>query len=173
MKEIWKDVVGYKGIYQVSNFGRVKGIDRVGGNNHTYKEKILKPQAHTHGYFQVTLNNKSKKTKVYIHRIVLEAFEGSCPPEMECNHKNGNKRDNRLSNLEYCTRSDNHIHAYRILGKKAPRGENHNGSKLTEKDVRRIRKSKDTVRSLVNLFQVSEQTIRDVLKKRRWNWLDD
>lgn len=95
--EEWKDVVGYEGRYQVSNLGRVR-------NKHYI---ILAPQLTHAGYYKVTLFDGKKKGKL-IHRLVMEAFVGQS--ELQVNHKDFNKINNQLSNLEYTTSKENIRH---------------------------------------------------------------
>lgn len=107
--EMWMPIVGYEGIYEVSNFGRVK-------SNKFGKERILKPYD-CHGYREVDLrlNNKSKRFRV--HRLVAVAFIPNQNPEIKTfiNHKDGNRGNNHVDNLEWCTQSENVEHAYRVL----------------------------------------------------------
>lgn len=100
--EEWKDVVGYEGRYEVSNLGRIKNKE----------DKILVPQLTRTGYYKVTLFNGKKKGKL-IHRLVMEAFVGQS--ELQVNHKDFNKINNQLSNLEYTTSREN-IHHFRNSG---------------------------------------------------------
>ena len=93
--EIWKDVLGYEGLYVVSSLGRVKSV-KTG--------LIRKPYDSGHGYKNVALwKNGRYKTK-YIHRLVVEAFIGAISKGLEVNHKDEDKRNNTLDNLEICTR---------------------------------------------------------------------
>ena len=100
MLEEWKDIVGYEGLYQVSNLGRVKSLR---------KNKIRKPTANSRGYKQVDLWKSGKVTHTSIHRLV--AFHFLEVPvnykEMEVNHKDEDKTNNRADNLEWCTRKYN------------------------------------------------------------------
>lgn len=109
MKEIWRDIVGYKGQYQVSNLGRVKSlyINNYDINTKTFKkierERILKPHDNKKGYLIVKLNKKSCK----VHRLVAEAFIPNPNNLPQVNHKDENKENNRASNLEFCTNKYN------------------------------------------------------------------
>lgn len=115
MKEEWKDIVGYEGLYQVSNLGRVKSFDKVVKNaKGTYikKERYLKPQKISNGYFIVGLYKNKKHKNIYIHKIVAEAFLDNSNCYEEINHIDGNKENNVFSNLEYCSRNYNQKHSY-------------------------------------------------------------
>lgn len=109
--EVWKDIKGFEGWYQVSSFGNVRRIAPVNGS---VRCKNLKPWVNTRGYSYVTLNVHCKKTVFRLHRLVAEHFIGdSLPEETDVNHKDGNKQNNSASNLEWCTRSENMKHAIR------------------------------------------------------------
>ena len=120
MNEVWKDVSIYKG-YQVSNLGRVrrlKDVITVVDNKRTYQktinEKVLKPTINNCGYSCVWLRDLNNKEKRYckVHRLVAEAFLPSLAENLDVNHINGIKTDNRLENLEWSTRSENVKHAW-------------------------------------------------------------
>ena len=112
-KEIWKDVIGYEGLYQVSNLGRVKSLDKICGNRKgVIKSKLLNFQDNGKGYKNVNLYNNKKNKCVYIHRLVAGAFLAKIEGKECVNHIDGNKSNNSLENLEWCTRSENMKHAY-------------------------------------------------------------
>lgn len=113
MEEIWKDIEGYEGKYQVSNLGKVRSLDRKTGN-HPRKGKVLKPCANRNGYLAVNLYNKNTNREARsIHRLVAQTFIANPDCKPEVNHKDGNKQNNRVSNLEWCTGSENKIHAHK------------------------------------------------------------
>lgn len=117
MKEVWKDIPGYEGIYQVSCEGRVKSLSReiIGKNNKKkqIKERIMKQQLFNTGYYKVRLTDCKGVTKnKLVHRLVLLTF--LYHSEKVVNHKDGIKTNNKLSNLEYVTSSENNKHAYNI-----------------------------------------------------------
>lgn len=121
--EEWKDIKGWEGIYQVSNTGKVKSLDRVIKNQYnintkkfdlqrTVYGKILKPTVNPNGYYQVTLSRPGHKRKqVSIHRLVAEAFIPNPDNLPMINHKDENKLNNRVDNLEWCTQAENIKHS--------------------------------------------------------------
>lgn len=110
MKEIWKDIKGYEGIYQVSNLGRVKSLYIVSNlyKKKFYKERILKPKKDKNNCLRIELwKNKNHKT-VLVHRLVATTFlEDLINTNMTVNHKDGNRLNNRVDNLEWLSREDN------------------------------------------------------------------
>lgn len=117
MTEEWRDVPGYEGCYQINSSGVVKSLDRrcvstKGWVQHTIG-RVLKPQRCTNGYMFYPLCKDGVVKQHLIHRLVLSAFVGKS--ELEVNHKDGNRENNNLDNLEYVTRHENQIHAFRVL----------------------------------------------------------
>lgn len=103
MKEIWKHIIGFEGIYQISNIGRVKSLERKVGHR-LLKEKILSPTINNtkDGYLQINLSINKKRYPKLIHRLVAEAFIEN-PNNLPCiNHKDENKINNNVDNLEWC-----------------------------------------------------------------------
>ena len=107
--EIWKDIEGYEGYYQVSNFGNVRSVDRVieysDGVKRLRKGRILKPYKNRDGYLTCDLRKNSKHKISKIHRLVSEAFIPNPSNLPEVNHKDEDKTNNCVDNLEWCTRS--------------------------------------------------------------------
>lgn len=116
MKETWKDISGYEGLYQVSNFGRVKSLSKYCGNRPT--EERLCSQHFLRGYKRVTLCKNNILKHKQVHRLVAEAFIPNTDNKPQVNHKNGIKDDNRMDNLEWVTVNENLNHALNILKKK-------------------------------------------------------
>ena len=108
VNELWKDVKGYEGLYQVSNYGRVKSLTRTMVDNRctrTFKGQLLKPMTHNgkQPYLYVSLSKCGNIKKVFIHRLVAETFLHNLDNKPQVNHKDGNARNNLVSNLEWVT----------------------------------------------------------------------
>lgn len=116
MEEVWKDIAGYEGLYQVSNKGRVKSLSRrriVGWANYISKEKIIRPATHRQGYKYVCLYNNDGRKIFKIHRLVAMAFIPN-PNGFGCiNHKDENPSNNSIENLEWCDHSYNNRYGTR------------------------------------------------------------
>jgi len=171
-QEIWKDVIGFEGNYEISNLGRLKGlaIPKNLKNNYTYikPELILKLYKINSGYFCAGLHKDGKSKTHLIHRIVATAFISNPENKTDVNHKNGIKDDNRAENLEWCTHSENLIHAHKIGLKKPTVGEKANGSKLTEEQVLHIRNSKLSRKQLQIMYNIQLNTISNIINRKTW-----
>lgn len=110
MKEIWKDIKGYEGLYQVSNMGNVKSLNY----RHTGKERILRPMVIRNGYLIVTLYKNGKCKRLLVHRLVLMTFAPiNNMDKLDVNHRDENKKNNNLDNLEWCDRKYNNNYGTR------------------------------------------------------------
>lgn len=111
--EIWVDVKGYENLYLVSNYGRVKSLERYSRyNNRRYQTKIIKCHYNTKKYLDVELSNNEFRNRYRIHRLVAEAFIPNPENKPQVNHKDGNKANNHVDNLEWCNNSENQKHAF-------------------------------------------------------------
>lgn len=125
MEEIWEDIAGYEGLYQVSNFGRIKSLERIifhsDGKKTIHNERMLCPSFDKFNYLNVclTIDKKTKNHKV--HRLVCLAFSENKYGKRTVNHIDGNKSNNNLSNLEWATDSENIKHSYFIGLRKNPK----------------------------------------------------
>lgn len=166
--EIWKDVVGFEGLYSVSNLQRVRSEKRK-SNNHwtTVCERILRAGKHSFGYPKFTLCKDGKFHYVQLHRLVAEAFIPN-PNNLPCiNHIDNNPLNNAIENLEWCTWSFNSRYAYK-QERLSKVGEKNHMSKLSEKEVLEIFNSKEGRQILSKRYNVSFQTVYDIRVGRRW-----
>lgn len=173
-KEEWKDISGYEGLYQVSNLGRVKGLDRVvktkNGRTQSKKGMVLKNKLGTSGYHYVILYKDNKPKTIMNHTLVAYEFIGERPEGNDICHIDGDRFNNKLINLRYDTRAENFIDVYRV-GKKNPNG------KLTIDEVleiRRLRKERSyTYAELSKKFNISESQISAIVSRKSYKWLND
>lgn len=178
MKEIWKDIPDYEGLYQVSNLGNIKSFPKRYKNRYGYlirKEIILSPSKDRKGYLNICLTKNKKKKVIKVHRLVLNAFIGKS--DLQCNHKNCIKNDNCLENLEWVTAKENMQHARKNNLIAHMRGENNGFSKLTNSQVCRIKFIRDHFNvergywiKLSKALNVSQGAISHVKVNRNWNY---
>lgn len=160
-KEIWRWVNGYEGLYMVSDHGRVMSAPKPNHYGH-----IMKPKKTRAGYMAICLSKNNEKKHRLIHRLVAEAFIENPEGKAEVNHKNGNRADNSVENLEWATRSENVRHAYRVLGKKPNKpwlGKPQLHRRIfNNEQVREIRASSLGSRKLAEAYGVSHTTIKNI-----------
>lgn len=167
--EIWKPVVGYEGLYEVSNLGRVKS--KIIGPRNKDGELILSG-GDVRGYRQVILCKDGKHRSGLVHRLVALAFIGEPPDSRsEVNHKNFDKADNRPGNLEWLSSGDNNRHSAKVIPRL--RGEEIAWSnKLTAEQVLEIRAryipQKVGINQLAREYGVSGPTIHAIIHRRKW-----
>ena len=176
-KEKWKWIPGYKGYYKASDQGRVRSVSRPvvdkNGMDKLLKGRMLKasPSSKTDRRM-VGLSKNGKVKSFYVHQIVLRTFVGKCPLKMECCHNNGNASDDRLKNLRYATHKSN-IEDRELHGT-VPRGEDNVSSKLTLKEINKIRKtyfgdpSATSYAKLAKKFHTNPAAIGCIVNYDRW-----
>lgn len=126
MKENWKDIKGFEGLYQVSDLGNIKSLGNGSSTDSRTKQvRILKLQLKKTGYLQVKLCKEGRSFYKRPHRLVAEAFIYNPENKKEVNHINGIKNDNRVENLEWCTSSENQIHSFKNGLQKIYKGKDH------------------------------------------------
>lgn len=180
MSEFWKDIEGYKGIYKISNLGRVKTLERTVLFGHTkrlLKEGVRTPVKSKEGYWVITLSNKRKKKLFSIHRLVATHFIPNPNNYPEVNHINGDKEDNDSRNLEWCTRRQNIEHAH-TTGLTKQNGVDSHWAKLTNEQVISIRsiyknEEKVTYKDLAKKFEVSEGIIGRVVRRESYKMTEE
>lgn len=121
--EVWKDIKGYEGRYQISSLGRVKSLPKKMGRGvgYTTNTRLLKHAVNRNGYCILNLCKGGKVTFKQVHRLVAEAFIPNTENREQVNHINGIKTDNRAENLEWCTNGENQAHRHKVL-KQVPYG---------------------------------------------------
>lgn len=124
-----RPIKGYEGRYSVDNFGIVYTTRRRGSTG-----GVLPQRLNSTGYYRVDLQDKNKRRSVFVHRLVAEAFIEKEPSRDFVNHKDGNKLNNRVDNLEWCTRSENIVHAYKtgLMHEVHVSGDDHPNSKISD-----------------------------------------
>lgn len=164
--EIWKPVVGYEGLYEVSDQGRVRSLDKRvlcrGGKTRRIPGRMLKPQKHSAGYSHVRLCERT----LLIHALVLAAFVGPRMAGRDCAHGNGIKTDNRLCNLRYATKSENQMD--RVAHGTSGRGARNPMAKLTAQQVAEIRASGQMQKALAAKHGVRQSQISRIKLGQRW-----
>ena len=154
MEEIWKDVKGYEGLYQVSNLGRVKRVET---------DRILKPLKHTKGYYRVDLSKNGSQSKKFIHRLVAQVFIPNPDNKSQVNHIDENKTNNLVSNLEWMTAKENLNHGTRTDRMAKTKSISIIATNLTTGESQEFKSTKECVRQL----DLNSGNITSVLKDRR------
>lgn len=167
--EMWKIAPKFNRYIAVSNMGRIA----ITAIYPSYRRgQLVKQTTGNDGYvyFYISLNRRTYRKSS--HRAIASAFFGICPEGKEVNHIDGNKKNNTISNLEYVTRSENHQHAFDMLGRKSPIGEKNGSSKLTTTEVVLIRKLYDSgnysFSNLANKFSVTKMSISKIVHRKTW-----
>jgi len=173
MEEIWKEIKGFNGLYEVSNLGGVRSWKKV-PSGILDKPKIKSLSTANNGYKRVRLSKESKAKHYTVHRLVAEAFLKNSDTKESVNHIDSDKTNNCVDNLEWCTFSDNMKHSYKN-GRTSPfsKGESHVGSKLTKKDVIEIKKKLSeglrTQKEISNIFNVNQSIISCINTGKYWS----
>jgi len=163
--EVWKSIINYEGLYEISNYGKIKSYPRQGSCG-----KILKSYTEKDGHLRTYLYKNNVKKAYLIHRLVLETFVGPCPIGMESCHNDGNPGNNFIRNLRYDTSKNNMQD--QIKHKTRARGHNCGASKLNEIKVRVIKRLLEdnylTIIEIAKIFKVCRQHIYNIKKKKIW-----
>lgn len=173
MRELWKDIPGYIGIYKISNLGSIKSLVRKGRRT----EIILEPGMDSDGYLHTSLRKNNIGVTRKIHRLVLETFVGLRSRGMVARHLDGNRQNNRLDNLTWGTMIENAQDAVRhgtSPGFKS-HGTNNGQAKLTKLEVVKIKQlldlQKHSQREIAKMFDVSFQTICLINLGKIWKYV--
>ena len=161
--EIWKDIKGYEGMYQISNFGRVKSLNRtinIGEKSKRFQpETILKACEGTKGYLLVSLYKNNKHKMKRVHRLVAEHFLPNPQNLIFVNHIDENKRNNKVENLEWCTCQYNNIYGKRLQKVRKP---------ILQLDLNGnlIKEWESAVKAKLEL-KISNKSISEVCRRKR------
>jgi len=174
--EVWKDIKGYEGYYQVSSLGYVKSLSktiiRKDGKPLNVKGGLLKQNLQRSGYQYVKLCSHDGQISYSVHRLVAKAFKSNPENKPQVNHINGIKTDNRAKNLEWCTAKENVQHSIAMGLHNNYGGENSPFAKLTENQVIEIRNKyiphRYTAKKLANEYNISEGGIRAIIYRESW-----
>lgn len=178
MKEVWRDIEGYEGLYQVSNKGNVRSLDRdtehpIGSGRFAKRKGRVLKASNRAGYPSVMLTNGKSRKTFTVHRLVAIAFIPNCGDLPCVNHKDGNKENNHSSNLEWASYMDNSVHAV-STGLVNNNGHRNTQSKLTEDQVKEIRELHTprhkmySSEALGKKYGVSDVTICNIINNKTW-----
>lgn len=171
-EEVWRSVPMTEGYYEASTYGRIR---RAIPSRGAKPGRIMAQRANNSGYLLVMLWIKNKATCRLAHRLVADAFLGPLSDQIEVNHIDCCKTNNRIENLELVTRSENLHHASETYG--AYRGKRNAQTKLNEQQVRDIRSLHSSsglgYKKIGKMFGVSWGAIRDIIKRHSWAWVEE
>lgn len=166
-KEEWKSIPRYDDYY-ASSLGRIK-------SKRFNRSKILKPNTNCKGYLYLTLCKNKIRKSMTVHSLISLTFIGNRPSNFDINHKDGNKKNNYIDNLEYCSRSDNMKHAFNTGISKPVVGSRNGKSKLTGSQVIRIKELLNMgcvfQHTIAEAFGVHKSTIGSIKTGLTWSWL--
>lgn len=175
MKENWKPIKGYEGLYEVSNFGRIRSLDRIDSLGRIKKGQELKPNFDGRkNYLHVNLSKNGKKKSVQVHTLVANAFCNNPNKYNEINHIDECKTNNRAENLEWCTRSYNNSYGTlkdSKLGEKNPQNKIDKSAALYIKRNYKPRDKKFGAIPLAKKYGISESHVCHIASSERWCWL--
>ena len=161
--EIWKEIEGYEGLYEISNYGNIKSY-------HKNKCTILGHYNTKKGYYRISLTKNRIRKPFLIHVLVAKAFIPNPENKSQVNHIDANKTNNHVINLEWNTQSENQKHARRLGLFGDINGENNNYHKLTEIEVLEIRSLQGKIKNVLiaELYGVTQQCICLIMNRKKW-----
>lgn len=167
--EAWKPIPGYEGYYEASDQGRIRSLPRIDPLGRPWPGQVCNPTIASTGHQTVSLHREGQRRRCLVHRLIVAAFYGPIPSKTYVHHRNQDGADNRLVNLE-CVTPAKHNNVYHPI--KRIRGEQCTWAKLTEKDVRQIRRmyasGKYAQHELGRQFGVHQMQISRVVRRKTW-----
>lgn len=170
MSEYWADIVGYEGMYQISNLGNVKSLERLSPQGHLVSERIMRQYKNNSGYKIVDLTKNGTRKHWLVHRLVAEAFVENPNGYNEVDHIDTNKDNNSADNLRWCTHSQNHLNPLTVIVK----SNTHKGKKLSAEQVEKISKKVAVYKDgeLLHIFKSYkdlDMNSEEILGTKLWN----
>lgn len=160
--ETWLPCVTWEGIYEVSDWARVRGLDRINCAGHRRRGQILTQTLLPNGYYVVSLSDGPRRKKRAVHRLVAEAFLGPCPEGMEVRHGPAGKADNKPDNLRYGT------HIANVEDNVRDGTPHFKLTRVTAAEIRRRVQAGEPRQAVANDFDVSLTTIWQIIHGYRW-----
>lgn len=179
MEEIWKDIPNYEGIYQASTLGNIRSLGFTHEINNQWgstcirhkKGRVLKQHINTAGYYSVQLCKDGMTKRMMTHRLIAITFLLNPENKREVNHKDSNRLNNNLNNLEWVTSKENTNHYIKLGRKRFLVGTNTHNSVLTEDVVKQIFLSELSAEKLSKILNINKGTIASVKQGINWKWL--
>lgn len=175
MQEIWKSILGYEGLYEISNTGKVRSLDRIvrsrWGTEKPIKGGLKAFAKNSQGYKSVHVYKDGEMRRAYVHRLVALGFLPNPKNLPQVNHLDGVKANNAASNLEWCTGTSNCMHAVRTNLYETAKGEISGNAKLTEADVRDARRRAaqgEMHKDIAAILGVGRKAITKIVNHQRW-----
>ncbi len=179
-KEIWKDIVGFEGYYQVSNFGNVKSLERkckaLGNKLRTVPSKAKAVTIDRYGYPKVSLDKDGHSYYFTIHRLVAQTFIPNPENKPQVNHIDGNKQNNCVENLEWCTAKENTDHSWKMGLQKIKHGSQRAWAKMNEEKVKEARKTYSlggvSLKELAKKYNICSQALHNIILRKTWKHVE-
>lgn len=166
--EEWRNVVGYKDVYKISSLGRVMSLPKQAGRQYRHRKQILSPKITQYGYRAVSLSVNSKVKHIHVHRLIAQAFIPNPENKPFVNHIDGNKLNNSINNLEWCTNDENMKHAV-DTGLISFKGELNPSNKLSKEQALDIFTSDRPYKDLVEKYNISLPLITKIRSGHVWS----
>lgn len=179
MKEEWREIKGYEGYYEVSNIGNIRSMERyVNSKNKSIALKKAKSinMSKRGAYISVKLSKENKEKTFSVHRLVALMFIPNPENKLEVNHIDGNKMNNFVGNLEWCTRSENGLHSYKNGLQSGRKGSKHHFTNLREYDIIQMFFDLNkglTKREISIKYGLSYSNICKILRGKTWRHVAD